>query len=127
MTTKGKPVYFTMLRGLRGCYMPDASCTAAVRSYAEFKRHLEFECDTFEMLWNTNDENEQSPELIEAICQEAWRHVQKPGYLGLCIAIGADYDHESDTTRANESYGITVHSATRGDYVDYRRAMRDDC
>lgn len=137
---KAKPVYWCEMRGLRGCYMPDESSTRAARTFEQFAASIRDEVRTHDLAWDLdyseheNDDSEIAAEHLPdadsndprvlALLAEAWDHVRKPGYLGLCVAIGAS-NWDLDSVTLESGYGLTVHNATRGEYAEHVRAIRN--
>jgi hypothetical protein len=117
MVDKAKPVFFCLMRGLRGGYMPDDVTHEGVRTFDAFVESLKQEVDFQEMAWNVD---EQTPEQISALLQQAWHHAQR-GSLELCVAVGARWNEENDTEELNEAYGLTVSQSCARDLLEYRR------
>lgn len=127
--TKGKPVYFCIMRGLRGCYMPDDAAHEAARSFEQFDKSLRYEVDLYEMAWNVEawrEDDADHAEQVAALIREAWEHVQH-GSHELCVAVDVRGDGEGEPWELNESYGITVGGSSLHEYREYRRDMRHAC
>jgi len=107
--TKAKPVFFCLMRSLRGCYMPDDVAHYAVRSFEEFRRIVRDEVKFAGLVWYYPDEYADLP----AMWSELWNHAQH-GSLELCVAIEED----------NNSYGLTVSQSCARDYLAFRREAR---
>lgn len=120
--SKATPVFYCMLRGLRGCYMPDSVEHAGVRDFESFARDVR---DTVEsddgLAWNVNNPAEPDAAEVTALIAEAWDHVRH-GRLELCLAIGATWDNE--TPEFNESYGLTIGASDARDLLAYRRECK---
>lgn len=87
--------YFRILRGLRGCYMPDDSTCYGAATFREF-------CDVLRAEAQAHDLTPMGQ------TQFAWEHVKKAdSHLGVCT--------HADESR---SYGITVHSATAAEFFE---------
>lgn len=124
---KAKPVYFCIMRGLRGCYMPDESRVVAVRSFEEFESELQYEIDFHDLAWDIDPERTSEHGMIDAMLREAWAHVQARGYLGYCVAVGVERGDDGEREALNTSYGVTVHAASIEEYREYRREVREAC
>lgn len=120
--TKAKPVFYCVLRGLRGGYMPDDARHEAVRTFEQFAESIRYEVDFFELAWNCDDIDNETQ--IDKLLREAWEHVQH-GALERCVATGARWDEEGRDFERDSSYGLTVSGSCARDYAEYRRAMRD--
>ena len=122
--TKGKPVFFCILRGLRGGYMPDDASHTAVRSFEEFCDVLESEVRQHDMAWNIDPDRTTQHGMIDALLRDAWDHVQH-GSLELCVAISTRRDVDGVREALDPSYGITVGGSSRSELLEYRRAVRE--
>lgn len=87
-------IYFTMTRGLRGCYLPDDCYIIETQDLESFKKWVETECNTMEM-------ERKDDETLEF----AFQHIQHGDWHEVCVA-----------TDDTGSYGIMVSPASEEDY-----------
>lgn len=100
MKHKQKPIYFCVLTGLRGCYMPDSVAHYGVRGFAHFADICRDHVREFRSL--------------RAI-RYAWEHVKAGRSLEICIAHA--YKDEG-----GKAYGVTVGTSDARSLLEYRRA-----
>lgn len=132
--SKATPVFFCLMRGLRGGYMPDDVEHGAARTFEDFAAAVRDSVRFSDMAWNLdyaegaeiNADNYPDPDSddarVVALLRHGWEHAQR-GNLELCLAIGATWD-SSDDNRACEiqdSYGLTVSQSSARDLLAYRR------
>ena len=88
--TKPKPVFFNLMRGLRGCYMPDDSSEHVARTFEEFATAVRDHVSFNEMAWDLDyDDSAESPmqyppsdsddSRVLDLLRAAWDHPQSPG------------------------------------------------
>ena len=101
--------YFTVMTGLRGCYMPDNAYVIKVKTRRELKAALE---------WEANDVREAgfvgaNKKAVTGLAAHLWREAKKkwPSYLSDVVTYGYD--------RHSKPYAIQSSVATRQDYLDY--------
>jgi hypothetical protein len=88
-------IYFTMTRGLRGCYMPDDCYIVETKDIDTFKKWVKSECEVMDM--EASDE-----ETLEF----AFHHIQHGDWKEVCVA-----------TDESGGYGIMVSGADENDYL----------
>jgi hypothetical protein len=100
--------YFTIMTGLRGCYMPDNCYTVRADTRRELKAVLEYEytfqVDNAEAFGNRKD--------IARVAAVAWREAKKatPTIYDFVIPYGND-------RVGDRPYGIFCAVSTRSDYL----------
>jgi len=105
--------YFTIMHGLRGCYMPDGDpwvCMAKTRR--ELKDAIASECDVA----SSDATVGLSKRNIAAFAAECWReaHKPKPSYLPYCLPC-------KERGQSSYSYGVFCSVATRREYLDSQK------
>lgn len=99
--------YFTIMQGLRGCYMPDNAHTIQCATRRELKSALESEAyyirDAGFVGCNKRD--------IAALAAECWR--RRKGWQYDLVAPYRNADQDS------YPYGLMVAHATRAEYMEY--------
>lgn len=94
--TKPAPVYACVMRGLRGCYMPDDSFYMQFDSYAEFTAFVRDEIRSFDM-------------VSSGQIRFAWNHLKKGNdWREVCVAVDP----------MNSAWGISVSRASVSDYEE---------
>lgn len=105
--------YFTLMHGLRGCYMPDGEpYVIKATTRRELKEAIHYECnmlDSGEMLGF-------SKRNIAAFAAECWReaHKPKPAYLPHCLPC-------KEKGQSSYSYGVFVSVASRAEYLESQK------
>ncbi len=106
--------YFTIMHGLRGCYMPDSDpYVAMVKTRRELKELIANEAD----MLATESTLGLSKKNIAAFAAECWReaHKSKPAYLPYCLPC-------KERGQSSYSYGIFASVATRREYLEHCKA-----
>lgn len=102
--------YFTIMTGLRGCYMPDSVYTVKCETRRELKDYLSHEADSVD---SDDSMVGLSKRNIAHIAALAWRNKRAP--LPYCIPYG--YKPEKIGQVPDYHYGIMVGQATRQEYL----------
>lgn len=87
-------VYFRILRGLRGCYMPDDSRVFWADTFRQFCAILKAEAETHEL--TSLGQN-----------QFAWEHVKTGGMLDVCTHADK-----------RQGYGLMIGAASESDFFE---------
>ena len=109
--------YFTIMHGLRGCYMPDSDpCVIMVKTRRELKAAIQSEADMVDS-GETIGLGKKAIAQFAALC---WReaHKAKPAYLPYCLAT-------KERGQSSYSYGIFCSVASRRDYLEYLKTAED--
>ena len=100
--------YFTVMTGLRGCYMPDSVAVIKCDTRRDLKNAIE---------WEANDIREagfvgMNKKMIAAFCAHMWREAQKkkPSVYPDVLPYG---------TAKNYHSAIHASVATRREYLEY--------
>jgi hypothetical protein len=107
--------YFTIMHGLRGCYMPDEKPFVTMcRTRRELKDIINAEAT----LLDSGETLGLSKRAIAAFAALCWReaHKAKPAYLPYCLPT-------KEPGQSSYSYGIFCSVATRREYLDYVKQM----
>lgn len=107
--------YFTIMHGLRGCYMPDTDpIVLMARTRKELKAAIEDEADRMA----TENTLGLSKRAIASFVAECWReaHKPKPAYLPYCLPT-------KERGQSSYSYGIFCSVATRHEYLEHTRGV----
>jgi hypothetical protein len=107
--------YFSVMHGLRGCYMPDGEPYVIIaRTRRELKSAIESECDMI-ATDSTFGLSKRAIAQFAAIC---WReaHKAKPAYLPYCLPC-------KERGQSSYSYGIFVSVADRREYLESQAAQ----
>ena len=108
--------YFTIMHGLRGCYMPDGDPSVAMcATRRELKEAIQGEAD----MVDSGETLGLSKRAIASFVAECWReaHKAKPAYLPYCLAT-------KERGQSSYSYGIFCSVTTRAEYLEAQ--ARDD-
>lgn len=103
--------YFTIMHGLRGCYMPDSDpYIVMAKTRRELKSAIADEADMID----SGETLGLSKKAIAQFAAECWReaHKERPAYLPYCLAT-------KERGQSSYSYGIFCSVANRRDYLDY--------
>lgn len=103
--------YFTIMHGLRGCYMPDSTpYVVMARTRRELKMAIEYEAS---MLGDMVGLSKRAIASFAAVC---WReaHEKTPAYLPHCLPC-------REERQSSYSYGIFASVATRAEYVECQK------
>lgn len=117
-------VYFCLMNGLRGCYMPDSVSHYYAESFEQFAEIVRDSVRMFEHAWNLDyaddaaesdypDADSDDARVVELL-RHCWEHAQR-GSLELCLAIGASWD---DGVELNPGYGLTVSQSSESEYQE---------
>ncbi len=109
--------YFSVMHGLRGCYMPDGEPFVVMcATRRELKSVIKGEADSLDS-GETLGLSKKSIAAFAAVC---WReaHKAKPAYLPYCLAT-------KERGQSSYSYGIFVSVASRREYLD-SQAQNDE-
>ncbi len=93
------PTYFVMMRGLRGCYMPDDVAHYKADNYKEFCSLIRYEIE-----FNEAKSTGQIP--------FAWKHLHNGDWREVCVA----------TSRDSDGYGILVSRCTEQEFNEAEEA-----
>ena len=110
--------YFTIMHGLRGCYMPDGDPSVVmVKTRRELKSIIVDEADMLDS-GETLGLSKRAIAQFSAIC---WReaHKAKPAYLPYCLPT-------KERGQSSYSYGIFASVASRRDYLDYCKQAEEN-
>lgn len=101
--------YFHVSNGLRGCYMPDNSHVAMVKTRRELKELIASEANDMREAHGFGG----SKKAIAWMAATCWReaHKKAPAFLPYCLPFG----HEP----GNYPFGLFVSVASRRDYIDH--------
>lgn len=102
--------YFTIMHGLRGCYMPDSEpYVVMAHTRRELKDAIASEAD----MVSSGDTIGLSKRAIAAFAAECWReaHKERPAYLPYCLPC-------KERGQDSYSYGIFCSVATRKEYLE---------
>ena len=105
--------YFTMMHGLRGCYMPDGDpFILMARTRRDLKAAIADEAD------NMGDMVGLSKAAVARLAADAWREAHKPNpaYLPHCLPC-----HDRSVKIAKYSYGIFVSVSSRSEYLERQK------
>jgi len=104
--------YFTIMSGLRGCYMPDSAYVVACSTRRELKSVIASEASGW-----ADGFTGGSQRAIAALAANAWREAGKrrPDWLPYCLPLSPNGN------RGNASHGIFAGVATRREYLDHCR------
>lgn len=106
--------YFTIMTGLRGCYMPDQSYTIKCDTRRELKEVIAEEADR--AVGDGDGGGDQvvglSKKAIAAFVAQCWRD-RKDARWSMDYALGWGYRGQI----SGKPYGIFVSRATRADYL----------
>ena len=105
--------YFTIMHGLRGCYMPDSDPFVAMcKTRRELKSAIQDEAD----MLDTGSTLGLSKKAIASFVALCWReaHKAKPAYLPYCLPT-------KERGQSSYSYGIFCSVANRRDYLEAQR------
>jgi len=94
-----KAKYYTLMSGLRGCYMPDSVYVLKCTSRRELKAIVRDECE--------HVEKRPSQRAIASYVAEVWR--RNDLFYPLVLSTG-------------EGYGLHLSNATRREYEDFINA-----
>ena len=103
--------YFTIMHGLRGCYMPDSDPSVVmVKTRRELKEIIASECD----MLATDETIGLSKKAIASFAANCWHEAQKknPAYLPYCLPC-------KEKGQSSYSYGLFCSVSSRGDYLEY--------
>lgn len=107
--------YFTIMHGLRGCYMPDSDpYTIRAKTRRELKAAIESESD----MCDSGETIGLSKRAIASFAAECWReaHKARPAYLPYCLPM-------KERGQSSYHYGIFVSVATRRDYIESQASI----
>jgi hypothetical protein len=102
--------YFTIMHGLRGCYMPDSEPSVVmVKTRRELKELIAGEAD----MLASEETVGLSKRAIASFAATCWREAQKakPAYLPYCLPC-------KERGQSSYSYGIFCSVASRGEYLE---------
>jgi len=105
-----KPVYFCLMRGLRGGYMPDDVEHCEASTLDDFKASVRASVEFADMVWDYPDEHADK----DTMWAQLWEHAQS-GKLEMCVAVARD----------NDAYGLTLSGSCESDYLEYCEAMEN--
>lgn len=95
--------YFQILRGLRGCYMPDSSYVIQCNTRRELKRALAWERDSDDSAMGLSNR------AIAWAAAKAWRERRQHGRQSAILPFGY---------RAGERpFSIEIHTASRAEFL----------
>jgi hypothetical protein len=102
--------YFTVSRGLRGCYMPDDCNVLRVDTRKELKAALLYDANDMLEAYGACELNKKQRTAFVALC---WREAQKknPAYLPYAMGFGHD--------KKSFPFGLFVSVATRAEYLEH--------
>lgn len=103
--------YFTIMHGLRGCYMPDSTpYVVMVKTRRELKMAIEYEASLLGDMVGLSKKN------IASFAAACWYEAQKekPAYLPHCLPC-------RDSHQREYSYGIFASVATRREYLESQK------
>ncbi len=103
--------YFTIMHGLRGCYMPDSDpYVVMAKTRRELKAAIKSEAD----MVDSGETLGLSKKAIASFAALCWYEAQKekPAYLPYCLPT-------KERGQSSYSYGIFCSVASRRDYVEY--------
>ena len=109
--------YFTIMHGLRGCYMPDSDpFVVMVKTRRELKSAIQSEAD----MLDSGETIGLSKKAIAQFAAECWReaHKAKPAYLPYCLPT-------KEKGQDSYSYGIFCSVESRRDYLEYLKNAED--
>lgn len=100
--SKPKPVFFCVMHGMRGVYMPDEVTHYAARTFKQFAKIL-------------NDETSLNEDYkSQSQTRFAWRYIRDArNWREVCTHATRD-----------GSYGLLVSRSTAGDYLTHQREQR---
>jgi hypothetical protein len=102
--------YFTLMHGLRGCYMPDGEpCVIKAATRRELEEAIFSECDMIDSGATIG----LSKRNIAALAAACWReaHKERPAYLPHCLPC-------REKGESIHSYGVFVSVASRAEYLE---------
>lgn len=100
--------YFTIMNGLRGCYMPDNASVAAFKTRREFKSYVAWEASQMNDAYGFGG----SKRAVSAFVAECWRRRKDTTWsMDLVLPFAR--------TKGDYAFGLMVSRATRADYLTY--------
>jgi hypothetical protein len=111
--------YFTIMHGLRGCYMPDGEpYVVMVKTRRELKEAIKSEADMVDS-GATIGLSKRAIAQFAAIC---WResHKKNPAYLPYCLPT-------KEPEQTSYSYGIFCSVASRHEFLEHEKQQESFC
>ncbi len=105
--------YFTIMHGLRGCYMPDGDpYVVMVETRRELKEAIANEAN----MVASESTIGLTARAIAALAADCWReaHKAKPAYLPYCLPC-------KERGQSSYSYGIFCSVSSRAEYLEYEK------
>ena len=106
--------YFTIMSGLRGCYMPDSAHVTRVNTRRELKSMISSEANDMREAYGFGG----SKKDVAQFAAECWRRRNdKTWDMDLVLPFGRE--------KGDRPFGLMLSRATRAEYLEYRKQYDD--